>query len=491
MTGAYDAVVVGAGPNGLVAANLMADAGRSVLVLEEQPTPGGAVRSDSELHPDFVHDTFSAFYPLGAASPVLRDLGLEQHGLTWAHAPAVLGHALPDGGWALLHRDPERTAAGLEGHHAGDGDAWLALTRQWDRVGPALLDALLAPFPPVRRGAAALRDLARTPALAPDLLRPATGLVRRRFGSQAARLLLSGNAGHADLPVDALGSGAFALLMTMTGQRVGFPVPTGGAQALTDALVRRLLAAGGELRCGVRVDRVLTDGRGACGVRAGREVVAADQVLADVLAPALYEELLDPAVVPRRVRLGLRRFELDPGTVKVDWALDGTVPWEVPPEVAPGCLHLGDPAGSGQGDLVLAGQMTTTDPRRSPAGTEAMWAYTHVPQGWGGDPREVADDVQARLERLAPGFGARVLARRVLGPADLEARDRNLRGGSIGGGTARLRQQLVLRPVPGLGRAESGVPGLYLASSSAHPGGGVHGAPGANAARAALWHARR
>lgn len=522
---AHDAVVVGAGPNGLVAANLLADAGWSVLVLEAQPTPGGAVRSDREVHPAYVHDTFSAYYPLGIASPVLQGLHLERHGLTWSHAPAVLGHPLrgSDGAttWALLQRDPHDTAAGLDALAPGDGQAWLDLYDAWDAVGDDLVAALLTPFPPVRRGAATLAGLARHASMLPDVLLPVLTSTRRRFRGEGARALLAGNAGHSDLPLDGIGSGVFALMLAMTGQRFGFPVPQGGAQALTDALVRRLEAAGGELRCDTAVRRVVTHGGRVEGVvlTAG-ERVHAPVVLGDVLAPALYA-MLDPDDVPLRAKVGLRRFRMDPGTVKVDWALSGPVPWETPPSTMPGCLHVSDDVADMRRALeqvddglaperpfMLAGQMTTTDAFRSPEGTESMWAYTHVPQAsehrgdadpsgsitgrWDHDDLErMGDRMQQRLEERAPGFADLVVGRRVMGPHELHARDANLVGGAVGGGTSRIGQELVLRPVPGLGRAETGVRGLYLASSSAHPGGGVHGAPGANAARAALWHARR
>jgi phytoene dehydrogenase-like protein len=246
-------------------------------------------------------------------------------------------------------------------------------------------------------------------------------------------------------------------------------------------------------------------------------------VVADVGAPALFGALLAPDDVPDRVRRSMRSFAYDPGTVKVDWALDGPVPWASPPPVAPGTVHVADSVADmaravaqvsagvvPASPFLLAGQMTTADPDRSPAGTESVWAYTHVPQPgdttadgadgagggirgtWDHDDRErMADRMQERLEALAPGFGSRVLARRVLGPRELEARDANLVGGALNGGTAQPHQQLFLRPVPALrGRPETGVRGLYLGSASAHPGGGVHGAPGANAARAALLHHR-
>jgi len=517
----WDAVVVGAGPNGLVAANLLVDAGWSVLLLEAQSEVGGAVRSDRELHPDYVHDTFSAFYPLAAVSPTIASFGLEEHGLVWRHAPSVLGHPMPDGSWAVLHRDRADTAAGLDALHEGDGDAWLRLCADWDRVGPHVIGALLSPFPPVRHGLGALAALRKVGGLdyVKTLLTPVTDLGRQRFGGAAPRLLLAGNAAHADIPLDAPGSGLMGMLLCMMGQTVGFPVPEGGAGELTQALARRLRAKGGEIRTGVEVTRIEVDRGRAVAVRTadGERHAVRRAVVADVLAPTLYSQLLDQADVPPRVTSALQSFDLDPGTVKVDWALDGSVPWTGAPERAAGTVHVADSVGDltiamsqvqaghvPAAPFLLTGQMTTSDPTRSPAGTESFWAYTHVPQvvvsdagdgsvrgTWDRDDCErFADRMQARLERLAPGFGSKVVARRVLGPRELEARNANLVGGAINGGTAQLHQQLVFRPVPGLGRAETPIHGLYLGSASAHPGGGVHGACGSNAARAALFHAR-
>ncbi len=516
----YDAIVIGSGPNGLVAANHLADAGWAVLVLEGQPDLGGAVRSANDVHPDFVHDTFSAFYPLAAASPTLKSFHLEDHGLVWKHAPAVLGHPLPDGSWALLDRDRDVTSAWFDQQHPGDGQAWLELCSQWDAIGDRLIQGLLTPFPPVRAALGGLVKLPRAGGLqfVRDLLTPAADLGRNRFGGAAPRLLLAGNAGHSDIPLDAPGSGLMALLMSMMGQTVGFPAPEGGAGSLTQALARRLLSLGGEIRCAMPVDHITTSGGRARAVHAAGETFTADRaVVATVVAPRLYGDLLDAADVPDRVRRGMRSFQLDPSTIKVDWALSGTVPWASAPRETPGTVHIADSVVDMTEALsqvnagliparpfMLAGQMTTTDPTRSPEGTESMWAYTHVPQESEGDTgnegirgvwdhddlERFADRMQARFEKLAPGFGSLIMERRILGPRELESRDANLIGGAINGGTSQLHQELVFRPVPGLGRAETGVPGLYLGGASAHPGGGVHGAAGMNAARAALAHSR-
>ncbi|MFN8193806.1 MAG: NAD(P)/FAD-dependent oxidoreductase [Nocardioidaceae bacterium] len=519
--GGFDAVVVGAGPNGLVAANHLVDSGWSVLVLEAQPEVGGAVRSAQDVHPGFVHDTFSAFYPLAAASPTIRGFRLERHGLEWTHAPAVLGHPFPDGSWAMLHRDRRVTAALMDQRQPGDGERWLSLCATWDRVGGPLVDALLTPFPPVRPGLSLLARLRSVGGLdfVRTLLTPVAELGADRFEGSAPQILLAGNAGHADIPLSAPGSGLMGLLLTMLGQTVGFPVPVGGAGRLAEALARRFVSLGGEIRCGTEVVGIDVDARRASAVRTadGERIPARHAVLADVIASRLYGGLVATADLPARAVRAMRSFQLDPGTVKVDWALDGPVPWASPPPSAPGTVHVADsvadlaePLGQVNAGVLparpflLAGQMTTSDTTRSPTGTESLWAYTHVPQrlahdaggggitgSWDRDECErFADRMQARFERLAPGFGSRILARRVLGPHELEARNANLVGGAINGGTAQLHQELVFRPVPGLGRAETPVRGLYLASASAHPGGGVHGAAGMNAARAAVAHRR-
>ncbi|WP_405521597.1 NAD(P)/FAD-dependent oxidoreductase [Streptomyces canus] len=516
-----DAVVIGAGPNGLVAANLLADAGWSVEVLEEQPEPGGAVRHDHGVDPAYVSDVFSAFYPLAAASPVLTALRLDRYGLRWSHAPSVLAHPLTDGSCALLDRDIDTTAASLDAFAPGDGAAWRRLHDVWESLRPDILDALFTPFPPVRATARLARRLRAAGGLrlARTLVLPVRRMGEEEFCGQGGRLLLAGNALHADLAPESAGSGGFGWLMAMLGQTYGFPVPVGGSGALAQALARRLEDRGGRIRCGQRVERIVVRGGRAVGVRtaAGDAVAARRAVLADVSVPALYGDLLDPEHLPAQLQEDLRRFQWDFATFKVDWALDGPVPWQAEQASRAGTVHLAD----GLDELtrvaaqiamrevpdrpfLLFGQMTTADATRSPQGTESAWAYTHIPHEIGADAGDegitgrwdtkdqelMADRVERQVERFAPGFRSLIRARRILAPPALESLDANLHGGAINGGTSAIHQQLLFRPAPGTGRPETAVPGLFLASAGAHPGGGVHGAPGANAARAVLHRHR-
>jgi phytoene dehydrogenase-like protein len=514
-----DAVVIGAGPNGLVAANRLADAGWETLLLEAQPDVGGAVRSDRELHPDFISDTFSAFYPLGYASRVIKDLHLEEYGLRWRHAPAVLGHPRADGSWIMLHRDLDITAKLLDEEHPGDGAAWRALVDQWRKIGPSLVDALVTPFPPVGPALRAMIQLPRVGGLSfvRQLLAPAGTILEPNFGSQAVRLLLTANALHADIPPDGAGSGFLGLLLIMLGQTVGYPAPEGGAGKLTEAMRDRFVARGGAVICNAEVTKISVWRGRATGVLVHDQLVRVRRaVLADVAAEHLYGGLVGFDELPSKVRAKMAGFRRDPATVKVDWALRAPVPWRTPPPYPPGTVHIADSyeelvisfaqlsAGSiPDKPFLLMGQMTTTDPTRSPEGTESVWAYTHVPLrvlndaggdltgSWDAEEAErFADRMQARIEQRAPGFSERIIKRRVLTPLELERRNASLVSGSVNGGTAALDQQLIFRPIPGLGRAETPINGLYLASSSAHPGGAVHGACGMNAARAALARAR-
>ena len=501
-----DAVIIGAGHNGLVAANLLADAGWSVTVLEASDHAGGAIHSAEITAPGFVNDMCSAFYPFAAASPIIGNLHLEDDGLHWRHAPHVLAHVFRDDTAAILDRDPRATAASVEEFAAGDGDRWMGEVAAWNRIGGDVIDALFTPFPPVRASARLARTLGTADLLrlARTMMLPARRMTQELFHGDGARLLLAGCAQHTDLSPDQAGSGIFGWLMAMVAQTDGFPVPDGGAARLAAALVHRLQRAGGEIVHGATAARVLVHRGRALGVVAadGRGFKARRAVLADVAAPLLYRDLLDPDVLPSRLVADLENFSWDNATVKVDWALSGKVPWRNPQIGQAGTVHLD----GGLEELstyatemanqriparpfILAGQMTTADPSRSPAGTEAMWAYTHLPwrKTWAADEiAAYAQRIEDIIEEHAPGFRHLILARAVQGPDDLAMSNPSLVGGAIGGGTSAIHQELFFRPVPGLGRADTPVDRLYLCNGSAHPGGGVHGGPGANAARAAL-----
>jgi phytoene dehydrogenase-like protein len=499
-----DAVVIGAGHHGLVSAAVLADAGWDVLVLEARDQVGGAIASVDR--DGWVMDEFSACYPLAVASPVLRGLDLEAHGLRWATPDHVVAHVgRPDDTvGALLQRDPAATAAALEDDHPGDGAAWLELVDLWRTVRDPLLDALLTRWPPVRATGRLVGNVGgrEFPRVAREFILPAHRMWHHRFGGERARSLLAGNAAHADIPLSAPGSGVFAFLMTMLAQDVGFPSPVGGAGELAKALRRRAEAAGAVVETDEPVGRVVTSAGRVAGVvtASGRRVAARRAVIADTSAPALFEQLLTPDQVPPGLLRDLESFEWDLPTVKVNLRLSAPLPWTAQSARGAGVVHVGRDSGglvrwgadleSGvipDEPFALLGQMTTTDATRSPDGTETVWLYSHLPREVtdGASGHRLADQLGEMLDRFAPGWRDLVVDGWVQLPSDLAAADANLVGGAVGGGTSQLQQQLVFRPTVGLGGPRTPVAGLYLGSAGAHPGGGVHGGCGYLAARAA------
>lgn len=518
-----NAVVVGAGPNGLAAAIRLAEAGRPVTVLEAGDRPGGAVRTEQLTLPGFEHDTFSSVYPAGAASPVFARMPLERHGLRWTHPDACYAHPLPGGKAVALYRELERTAASLDAGWAGDGARWGAFVRPLLDSFDAVRATMLGAFPPVGGAVALLRDLGPIGAarFAAGLAGSAQGLGQRLFEGGGSRAWLYGSAAHGDVPMTDAGSAAAAVYLNLMGHAVGWPSPAGGAERLIDALIGYLRERGGEIRTGVVVEAVEAARGRVTGVRiagadavadavriAGADAVAdadriaTDLVIADVMPHALAAlagEALSPAY-----RALLRRYRYGPATVKVDWALDGPIPWEAAEPRSAGTVHVagGDEeliqsiATSQRGlpdrPYLLLGQQSLADPSRAPAGKHTAWAYTRGPRtgiDWTAEVAPLVERIEAQVERFAPGFRDRILARHVMGPADLERRDRNLVGGDVGGGSYRLRQ-VVFRPVPRLSPYRTPLRGLYLGSAAAFPGGAVHGVPGDAAARAALADAR-
>jgi phytoene dehydrogenase-like protein len=523
------AVVIGAGPNGLAAAIRLAENGHPVTVLEAADRPGGAVRTEELTLPGFRHDTFSAVYPAGAASPVFARMPLERHGLRWIHPDACYAHPLPGGGAVALYRDVERTAASLDAVRAGDGARWRAFIAPLLDSFDAVRATMLGAFPPVGGAAALLRDLGPVGAarFAAALAGSAQGLGHRLFVRGGSRAWLYGSAAHGDVPMTGAGSAAAAVYLNLMGHAVGWPSPAGGAERLTDALVGYLRERGGEVRTGTLVEavesahgrvtavRIAGGDRIASGdrIRGGERIasgdrirggdrIATDLVIADVMPHALAA-LAGEALSPAYCAL-LRRYHYGPATVKVDWALDGPIPWEAPEPRGAGTVHVaGDEAEIVQAiaigstrlptrPFVLLGQQSLADPSRAPARKHTAWAYTRGPRtgiDWSAEVPPLVERIEAQVERFAPGFCDLILARHVMGPGELERRDRNLVGGDVGGGSYRLRQVL-FRPVPRLSPYRTPLRGLYLGSAATFPGGAVHGVPGDAAARVALADAR-
>jgi phytoene dehydrogenase-like protein len=469
----FDAVVVGSGPNGLVGAVRLAEAGRRVLLVEAADRPGGGLRTEELTLPGFRHDVCATVLPLALASPAFRALDPTRDGVVFDHPPLPVAHPLDgprDGpGAALVLRDVEATAVGF----GRDAAAWRATVGATARAGFPLVDTLLAPLDlPPRAPLAALRFGA--------VGAPPAAVTATLFRDPAARAAFAGMAAHSVLDLRSPGTAGFGLLLAALAHSVGWPVVRGGSQCLADGLVARLRRLGGELATGHRV-------------RSLDELPPAGTVLLD-LTPRQFLEIARERM-PVAYRRRLERFRYGPGVFKVDYALDAPVPWSDPAVAGAGTVHLGGTfaeVAAGEREVaqgrhparpfVLGVQACVADPTRAPAGKHTFWAYCHVPHGSGTD---MTAAMEAQIERFAPGFGERVLARHTMGPAELEAHNANEVGGDIGGGAADWRQFLA-RPVLSPSPWRTPLPGVHLCSSSTPPGGGVHGMGGWQAAGLAL-----
>ncbi|GIH25620.1 P49 secreted protein [Acrocarpospora phusangensis] len=462
----YDAIVVGSGPNGLVAALTMAEAGRRVLLLEGAPRFGGGLRSEELTLPGFLHDVCATVLPLSVASRALRDR-LPELGVEFAHPEVSAAHPLDDGPAVLVHRDPARTAAAL----GRDGRAWQAAVGATARAGFPLVDTLLSPLGLPRAPLAA----ARYGALG---ALPATVLARALFRTAPARAAFAGMAAHSMLDLRSPITGGYGLLLAALAHSVGWPVVRGGSQVMADLMVERLRKLGGETLAEHRVTSL-------------RDLPPAASVLLD-LSPRQFLAIADlPSGYARR----LARFRHGPGVFKIDWALDGPVPWRDPRVSRAATVHLGgtlEEIAAGEAatmrgrpatrPYVLVVQPCVADPSRAPEGRQTLWAYCHVPNG---STYDMAPHIEAQIERFAPGFRDRVLARHVMSPAAMQAHNPNYIGGDIGGGAADLTQ-FFGRPVHALKPWRTPLKGVYLCSASTPPGAGVHGMGGHHAATLAL-----
>jgi len=461
------ACVVGAGPNGLAAAIVLAQAGLRVEVFEAEATPGGAARSMELTLPGFLHDFGSAVYPLGVSSPLFSGLPLEEHGLEWIRSPAPLAHPLDDGTAVMLERDLESAAA----HLGPDGKAWrklmAPLVEHWEELAPELLRPVLAiprhPWLLARFGMNALLS-AKT--------------LARRFSSQRTRALFAGLAAHSFLALDEPLSSAFAIVMAVPAHAVGWPIPRGGAQSISNALCGYLKTLGGKVITSSRVQSLET-------------LTHYEVILCDVTPQQLLA--LGGQRFSESYRRRLSKFRYGPGAFKVDYALSDPIPWTAAACRRAATVHLGgsfeEIAASEQAvrsgkcadrPFILLAQPTLFDPSRAPRDKHTAWAYCHVPNGANLDMLEKIED---QIERFAPGFRDTVLARRTFNPALLESMDSNLVGGDIGGGVLDLRQML-FRPTRKL--YATSAKNIYICSASTPPGGSVHGMCGYHAAKMAL-----
>lgn len=468
----FDAVVVGAGPNGLAAAIKLAQAGRRVLVLEAAETIGGGCRTAELTLPGFRHDVCSAIHPLAQASPFFRTLPLANHGLEWIEPPLALAHPFDDGTAATLARSVNETAATL----GEDEDAYVKLMTPFMRDFEQLADQILGPFRFPRHPL----TLAR---FGLSGLRSANGFARSRFRGTRAPALLAGLAAHSMLRLDEASTAGFGLMLATFGHAVGWPIPSGGSQTIVDALATHFRKLGGKIRTGVPVRSL--DG------------IADDQAVLFDLTPRQFLKIAGNRV-PDLYRRQLSRYRYGVGVFKVDWALDGPVPWTAPDARRAGTLHLGgtyEEIAAAERDViegrhperpfVLVAQQSLFDDSRAPSAKQTLWAYCHVPHG---SHEDMTERIESQIERFAPGFRELIIARSTMGPAEMERYNENYIGGDINGGVQDLRQ-LFSRPLPRRDPYATPNRKLYLCSSSTPPGGGVHGMAGYYAAKSALRRA--
>ena len=463
----HQAIVIGSGPNGLAAAIELARAGCSVLVYEAAGSVGGGARSAELTLPGFLHDICSAVHPLAVASPFFRTLPLAEHGLHWVYPPVPLAHPFDDGTAALLESSIEATGATLGVDAARYRDLMKPLVADWE----ALRTDILAPPRLPRHPLALARFGWRA-------LRSAVGFASSRFEGPRARALFAGLAAHSMLPLERVPSAAIALLLAITGHAGGWPMPRGGAQKIADALASYLQLLGGRIATGARVEDIA-------------DLPATRAVLCD-LTPRQVLRIAGHRL-PQGYRRKLTGYRYGVGVYKIDWALDGPIPWKAADCKRAGTIHLGGtleeiaaaeraPWAGAVADqpFVLLAQPSLFDPSRARAGKQTAWAYCHVPNG---SAVNMTEAIERQIERFAPGFRDLILARHCLPPAELERHNANLVGGDINGGVQDMRQ-LIFRPTRHLYSTPS--KGLYICSSSTPPGGGVHGMCGYFAAQAAL-----